>query len=147
MENDDRDWFDGLDENIRCEKVTTKVFHRLHSLVQKGYVPEFHMEFVEAFWLSHPSKNFKHNALILYPSGLVISSSENTDEFRFYLDDEREFQQFLRKVPSPTLWDRARLPLLNIWVTIVLYGGLLTVGLVLYYSIDAVWSFIKRAFA
>jgi hypothetical protein len=68
MENDDSDWFDRLDENIRCEKVTTKVFHRLHTLVQKGYVPEFHTEFVEAFWLRHPSKNFKHNALILYPS-------------------------------------------------------------------------------
>jgi hypothetical protein len=147
MENDDREWFDKLGEDIRCEKVTTEVFQRLHTLVKKGYVPDFHMEFVKAFWLSHLSKNFKHNALILYPSGLVISSNENTDEFRFGLEDEHEFQRFLLKVPSPTVWDRARTPLLNIWAIIVVYGGLLIFGLAFAYSIDAIWSFIKRAFA
>jgi hypothetical protein len=147
MEKADKDWIDKLGEHIRSEEVTTKVFQRLHTLIQKGYVPDFHMEFVEAFWLNHPAKNFKHNILILYPSGLVISLKETADEFRFGLEDEHEFQRFLRKVPSPTVWDRVRMPLLNIWAIIVLYGGLLIFGLAFAYFIDALWSFIKRTFA
>ncbi len=146
MEADEgSDWVERLDENMRCEVATTKVFQRLQTLVQKGYVPDLHSEFVEAFWLYHPSSNFKHSTLILYPSGLVISVKEKSDEFRFSLDDEREFQQFLRKVPSPTMWDRVRLPLLKIWVMIVLYGGLIIFGLAFAYGVETIWSHIKRA--
>ena len=105
---------DDFDFRFRCEKQATKVFGRLHSLVQAGYVPDFDSEFVEAFWLRHPSNRFKHNRLTIYPSGLVLSSNENTDEFRFYLDDEAQFRHFLRQVPRPSWWDRYR----ESWITI-----------------------------
>jgi hypothetical protein len=111
---------------VRCEERANKVFKRLHSLVQAGYVPDFHSEFVEAFFLSHPSNKFKHNRLIIYPSGLVVSLSHD-EKFRFYLDgeDEVQFKRFLRQIPRPTWWDRSRDRRESIMGYVLVWGGFL----------------------
>jgi hypothetical protein len=49
MKNENMGAAERVDEFVRCEAVTTRVFDRLHTLVQNGYVPDFHMKFVEAF--------------------------------------------------------------------------------------------------
>ena len=95
-----------LEREEDIEKATATTFERLHLLAQKGYRPDFAMEFTESIWLHHPSKNFQHKDLILYPSGLVVSLSD--DKCRFSRDEQRHFQEFLRQVPRPTLMDRSR---------------------------------------
>jgi hypothetical protein len=66
------DLADVLGERLRREEEAKKVFERLHSLVQAGYKIDLSRDFVEAFWLRHPSK-FKLNRLIIYPLGLVAA--------------------------------------------------------------------------
>jgi hypothetical protein len=107
-ENGLADW-DHLERETVIEAAATKTFERLYALVKKGYRPEFQESFLGAIWLTHPSKQWKHSLLFLYPNGLVVSSG-NSDDFRFYRDheDEPKFQKFLRSVPQPTLWDRTR---------------------------------------
>jgi hypothetical protein len=100
---------DDFDFRFRCEKQTIKIFERLHSLVQAGYVLDNSPEGGDVFWLRHPSNKLKHNLLIVYPSGRVLSSSDrSTSECDFDLDDEAQFRRFLRQVPRPTWWDRSR---------------------------------------
>jgi hypothetical protein len=88
------------------ERASTKTLERLHDLVQKGYQPDFERDFVEAIWLHHPSTNFPHNKVTLYPSGLVVTGADPA--CRIYREDEREFREFLKQIPSPTFWDRTR---------------------------------------
>ncbi len=100
---------DDFDFRFRCEERTTKIFERLHSLVQAGYFLDNSPEVGDAFWLRHPSDKLKHNLLIIYPSGRVLSLKDNsTGECDFDLDDEAQFRRFLRQVPRPTWWDRSR---------------------------------------
>jgi hypothetical protein len=119
---------DNFEFRFRCEKRTAKIFERLHSLIQAGYNLDLSPDVVDAFWLRHSSKEFKHSSLIVYASGLVLSSNENTDEFRFYLDDEERFKRFLHQVPRPTWWDRSRDSRETIWGFILAFGGLFIFG-------------------
>ena len=98
------DLADVLGERLRREEEAKKVFERLHSLVQAGYKIDLSRDFVEAFWLRHPSR-FKLNRLIIYPSGFVVGLD---GEFQIALDDKAQFRTFLREVPRPTWWDRFR---------------------------------------
>ena len=98
------DLADVLGERLRREEEAKKVFERLHSLVQAGYKIDLSRDFVEAFWLRHPSK-FNLNRLIIYPSGLVVALD---GKFQIALDDKAQFRTFLREVPRPTWWDRFR---------------------------------------
>src|ERR1035437_8801667 len=99
--------FDAIEKNAAIEAAGTKIFERLYQLVQRGYRPDFHMQFPGAIWLHHPAKNFKHGLVYLYPDGCVKSAGA-TDEYRFDLDEDLQFQKFLRSVPQPTFWDRTR---------------------------------------
>jgi hypothetical protein len=147
MNNENMGAAELVDERIRCEEVTTRVFHRLHTLVQKGYAPDFHGNFVGAFWLHHPAKGYTHNNLYLYPSGTVVSWREAEGAARFDLEDDREFQNFLRAVPVPTIFGRARRYLLNIWAWIVFWGAILIYYFTISYSMDYIWSFMKKTFS
>jgi hypothetical protein len=100
------------------ERVGTTTLERLHDLVQKGYKPDFERDFVEAILLHHPSQEFQHNKVTLYPSGLVVTWGKPA--CRFYREDERQFREFLKQIPRPTLWDRTRAFRINTmaWVLI-----------------------------
>ncbi|MET4347423.1 hypothetical protein [Bradyrhizobium sp. RT9a] len=101
--------FSDDDFDFRCEKRTTQIFGRLHSLLQAGYVVDRSAEDDEAFWLRHSSDKLKHNLLIIYPSGRVLSlKDDSTGECDFDLDDEAQFRRFLHQIPRPTWWDRSR---------------------------------------
>jgi len=76
------------------------------TLCRRGYKPDFERDFVEAILLHHPSQEFQHNKVTLYPSGLVVTWGK--PECRFYREDERQFREFLKQIPRPTLWDRTR---------------------------------------
>jgi hypothetical protein len=88
------------------EKVGTITLHRLYQLVQRGYKPDFQMEFTDSIWLRYPSPNWKHDVLILYPAGMVVSLADKTDEFRFYSDEKMRFERFLRSISKPSAWDK-----------------------------------------
>ena len=100
-------WLEKLDDEMVIEAAGTKTLERLYQLVQKGYRPDLDMQFAGAIWFHHPSKNFEHTLVYLYPSGRVISPGA-TDEFRFDRSEDAAFQKFLRSVPQPTFWERTR---------------------------------------
>ena len=137
---------DDYDFRFRCEERTTKIFWRLHSLVQAGYVLDNSPEDRgDAFWLRHPSNKFNHNLLTVYSSGRVLSwayANSGTKEFDFDLDDEAEFGHFLRQVPRPTWWDRHREGWVTFWWSVLLYGGLLLFGWIVTWVLKS----IGRAF-
>ena len=110
------------------ERASTQTFERLHDLVQNGYQPDFERDFVEAIWLHHPSEQFQHNTVILYPSGLVVTRGE--PEYRFYREDERQFREFLKHIPRPTFWDRTRAFRINTMAWGLIAAGVVGIWLV-----------------
>jgi hypothetical protein len=121
------------------EKETATTFERLHLLVQKGYRPDFAMEFTKSIWLHHPSENFPHKDLILYPSGLVVSQSDS-DNYRFHRNEQRQFQEFLRQVPRPTLMDRTRDFRTKVMVAILMVGLLIVLPWILGNMFDTMFG-------
>lgn len=100
------------DDFERHEAVTRAgiiVMERLYKLARKGYRPDFDMDFTESIWLRHPAneERWPHPTLILYPHGLLVSIKPQ-DEPRFEVWEKSEFEEFLRKVPLPTWWERTR---------------------------------------
>jgi hypothetical protein len=116
------------------EAAGTKTLERLHQLVQKGYRPDFDMQFVGAVWLHHPSKNFKHDLLFLYPDGCVKSAGK-TDEFRFGRNEDVLFQKFLWSVPQPTFWDRTREGRMSVVAWIIIGSVTIGSGLLVYAAV------------
>lgn len=98
---------DDFEIRFRYQKRTEKVFERLHSLVQAGYVPDFSSDGC-ALGLYHPSLKFVHRSLALYYSGRVLSFTNHAEEIDVDLEDEAKFNKFLLNVPKPTWWDLRR---------------------------------------
>lgn len=96
------------DQEAAIETAGTKTMERLYLLVQNGYRPQLDTKFYGAISLHHPSKNFEHNSLNLYPDGLVVSVGGRDETFRFDRCEDARFKKFLRGVPKPTLCDRTR---------------------------------------
>jgi hypothetical protein len=101
---------DDFELRQEIERAGTVVMERLYKLARAGYKPDFEMEFTGSIWLRHSSlrKRWPHDTLILYPNGLLVSASINTDEFRFELSEEANFERFLRMIPAPSFADKTR---------------------------------------
>jgi hypothetical protein len=65
--------WDRIEREALVREATSETFERLYSLVRKGYRPDFESPYHGVMELKHPSKNFVHDRLWLYDSGLVIS--------------------------------------------------------------------------
>jgi hypothetical protein len=117
-----------LDQEILITKATAITFDRLHKLVKKGYSPDLESDACEAgIRLAHPSKGFRYNQVTLYPDGAVISD----DQLCASRDEDREFQEFLRQVPRPTVWERARDFRIEVWAWVIMGVAILAIyGLV-----------------
>lgn len=120
-------WVARLDQEAVIEAAGTKAFERLYALVKRGYRPDLDETYLGAVWLHHPSKRCAHPLVLLYPSGLVVCSGSNSDDFRFARMDEGEddskFQAFLRSVPMPNAWERSRDWRINVGVWMIIFGG------------------------
>ena len=126
-------------QEAAIEAAGTKTMERLYLLVQKGYRPELDTNFYGAISLHHPSKNFEHNSLNLYPDGLVVSVGRHDDTFRFDRCEDARFKKFLRSVPKPTFWERTRERRIEfaVWIflgTLVIGSGALA---------GVLWTFTK----
>jgi len=113
-----------VERETPIDEATTETFERLHTLVQKGYRPDFDGQSTGAIYLEHPSKNFAHTRVLLYPTGLVVSLAD-PDNCRFYRDDKLKFQQFVSGVPRPTWMDRTRAFRTDLmaWIIIAAFFG------------------------
>jgi len=120
------------------EAAGTKTLERLYLLVQKGYRPDFDMEFSGAIWLHHPNKHFKHDLLFLYPDGCVKSSGK-TDEYHYDRNEDALFEKFLRSVPQATFWERTRDGRMKIMAWIFI-GSVCIVGAVVG---NLAWTFMR----
>ena len=77
------------------------VLRRLHALSERGYAAQFGgKEQPDAVFLLHPAR-VRYRSLHLYEDGTVVGRGLRLDA-----DDEQEFDEFVRSVPTPTLWDR-----------------------------------------
>jgi hypothetical protein len=119
-----------------------KTFERLYALVKGGYRPDLDETYTGAIWLRHPSKRCAYPVVLLYPSGLVVCSGSNSDDFRFDRMDEGEddlkFQTFLRSIPRPKAWERSRHWRINVGAWMIIYGGGAVSALIVY----AIWRLL-----
>jgi hypothetical protein len=106
--------------NAEIDEAGSTTLNRLHLLVQKGYQPDFDGEPLGAIWLYHPRESFRHKLLILYGSGLVVSSYAKSDEYRFERGETQAFERFLKAVPTPSFWERTRRGRVTVYVWLII---------------------------
>jgi len=133
-------WFEEMEieQKIGAGEAT---LNRLQMLVQKGYQPDFGGELLGAIWLYHPRESFQHKQLILYGSGLVVSSGQS-DEYRFGREEAASFNRFLKTVPIPSFWERTRRWRINTYAWLIIYGVMLGGGI----AAMAAYEFAKTLF-
>jgi hypothetical protein len=124
------DWVDRMETEEKIEQAGEVTLDRLHLLVQRGYQPDFAGEPLGSIWLYHPRESFKHKQVLLYGSGLVVSLSAKSDEYRFGREETAEFNRFLNTVPIPSLWERTRHARVKAYGWLIISGVMLGSGIV-----------------
>jgi len=86
----------------------TQTFARLRALIARGYAPRYDLSDDRCFVLVHPNRNFKYRDMLLDSSGTVWWRYDQSYQVHFSRWEKKRFEAFLRHVPQPTRWDRAR---------------------------------------
>ena len=86
----------------------TQTFGRLRALIARGYTPRYDLSDDRCLVLSHPTKKFKYRDMLIDSSGTVWWRYDQDYQVHFSRWERKRFEAFLRYVPEPTRWDRAR---------------------------------------
>ena len=86
----------------------TQTFARIRALAARGYTVEYDGSDDRCLVLSHPNKNFKYRDMLIDSSGTVWWRFDQNYQVHFSRWERKRFDAFLRYVPLPTKWDRAR---------------------------------------
>lgn len=142
---DTDDWFDRMGMEEKIEQAGEVTLDRLHLLVKSGYRPDFEREPFGAIWLDHPRESFPHKQLLLYGSGLVISVSAKSDEYRFGREETEAFKRFLKTVPIPSRWERTRRARVNAYAWLFICGVMLGSGIASIALMEFVKAFLGNS--
>src|SRR5262245_34606435 len=88
--------------------IGTQTFGRLRALVARGYTPDYDISDDSCLVLVHPTKKFKYRDMLIDSSGTVWWRYDQDYTVHFARWEKKQFETFLRMVPEPTRWDRAR---------------------------------------
>lgn len=98
---------------------TPPTIFRLNMLIKAGFkIMEQQSQHLETeLELKHPSgRRFSNNEITLYSCGLVVGRFKE-NQLRIEPEEEREFKEFIKSVPKPTLLEQT----LDLRVKIFIY--------------------------
>ena len=105
-----------------------QAINRLNALMKAGYKINEHVsqETLDSVWLIHPSVKRLNGAELILSSDGFVSSFNNykeTEQLSFSPEQVDEFNEFVRVVPTPTIWEETAKLRINVkvWTILIVF--------------------------